>query len=217
MTGTIQGATPDKVHLAIQHSESLIRWLDGAIDGVELQANDRVRIAGACLDLAMEHHKAIVLLAAHQLFGSAFALLRLVFEAYVRGVWLHRCASSAEIRDFESGNIGHLRFDQLLSRVEAIDGFHDGILSAAKQKSWRAMNDFTHSGYIHATRRNQEATIEPNYSEDEIVKVIGFANAVGLLSSFEAARLAENHKLADDILAKATAFSAERHGIRIPE
>jgi hypothetical protein len=86
------------VHLTIQYSQSLIRWLDSAIDGVELQANDRVRIAGACLDLAMEHHKAIVVLAAHQLFGSAFALARPVFEAYVRGVWLHRCASRADKR-----------------------------------------------------------------------------------------------------------------------
>jgi hypothetical protein len=166
----LRGSTYDKVHLAIQRSECLIRWLDAAIGGIELQADDHVRIAGACLDLAMEHHKAIVLLAAHQLFGSAFALLRVALEAYVRGVWLHRCASPAEIRAFESGNAPP-PFHQLLSRVEAIDGFQDRILSAAKQKSWGAMNDFTHSGYIHATHRNREATIEPNYSEEEIVEL----------------------------------------------
>jgi hypothetical protein len=194
----------DSVYLAIQRSEALIQWLDIAIDRTELQANDRGRIAGACLDLAMEHQKAIVLLAAHQLFGSAFALVRSVFEAYVRGVWLHRCASPAEIRDFERGKVA--RFYELLSRVEAINGFQDGILSAAKQKSWRAMNDFTHSGHSHATRRNQEATIEPSYSEKEILEVIGFANAVGLLSFFEAACLTRNHKLAADILAKSREF-----------
>jgi hypothetical protein len=203
------------VHLTIRHFESLIQWLDSAVDGTELQANDRVRIAGACLDLAMEHHKAIILLAAHQLFGSAFALVRLTFEAYVRGVWLHRCASPAEISAFESGkNIGH--FHELLSRVEAINGCQDGILSDAKQKSWRAMNDFTHSGYIHAMHRNQEATIEPNYSEEEILEVMRFANAVGLLSSFEAACLAENNKLAANILAKSREFWGARPQESLP-
>jgi hypothetical protein len=34
------------------------------------------------------------------MYGSAFALIRIMFEAYVRGVWLHRCASYADIKSF---------------------------------------------------------------------------------------------------------------------
>lgn len=192
------------VHPAIQHSDSLIRWLDSTINGVEVQANDRVRIASACLDLAMEHHKAVVLLAGNQVFGSAFALIRVMFEAYVRGVWIHRCATDQEIVRFASGELPC--FAELLRGVEAIEGFEDRVLSAAKQKSWKKMNDFMHSGHNHAMRRNKDTTIESAYSKQEILEVLGFANAIGLLSAFEIARLAESEKLVEDILAKSMEF-----------
>ena len=56
------------------------------------------RLAEGCLDVALEHHRAIVLLISHALYGSAFALIRLLFEAYMmRGLWLHRCASEAAL------------------------------------------------------------------------------------------------------------------------
>ncbi|MFQ5799877.1 MAG: hypothetical protein ACE5H0_14460 [Bacteroidota bacterium] len=68
----------------IQQAEQLIQWLDRRIDGVEVKSVFRHRLAGGCLDVALEHHKAIVLLVAHSLYGSAFSLVRLMFEAYVR-------------------------------------------------------------------------------------------------------------------------------------
>jgi hypothetical protein len=182
----------------------LILWLDNTIDGIELQSSDRNRIAAACLDLAMEHQKAIVLLVTRGLFGSAFSLLRIAFEAYVRGVWLHRCATPAEISCFERGEVAC--FAQLLSRVEAMESFENGILSAAKQKSWRVMNDFTHSGYIHAVHRNRDETIEPDYSAEMVLEALGFVNAVGLLSVLEAGRLAQDETLVQDILAKSLEF-----------
>lgn len=194
-----------KIDQAIQCSESLIQWLDKAIDGTEVQTSHRVRLAAACLDLAMEHQKAIVLLVAHRLFGSAFSLVRLIFEAYVRGVWLHRCATEAELDRFKAGKLAHT-FAELLESVEKIDGFESGVLSAAKRKSWKAMNDFTHSGYIHATRRNTDTTIESNYSEEEILEVVGFVNAIGLLSLLQVALLAGKQDLANAVLEKAEEF-----------
>ena len=45
------------------------------------------------LSVAQDHHCAIVLLLQEGLCASAFALLRLEFEAYLRGAWLAHCAS----------------------------------------------------------------------------------------------------------------------------
>ena len=68
------------------------------------------------------------------------------------------------------------------------------------------MNDYTHSGHIHATRRNKETTVEPNYPDDEIFEVLAFVDAIGLLSSFEIARLAGNEDISKNILAKSMEF-----------
>ena len=190
------------IDLDIQRSESLICGLTKPL--TEWSSSSRARPAAACLDLAMEHQKAIVLLIARRLLGSAFSLLRMAFEAYVRGVWLHRCATPKEISCFERGKVAC--FAKLINRVEAIEGFDNGILSATKQMSWRAMNDFTHSGYIHAVHRNKDETIEPNYSAEMVLEALGFANAVGLLAAFEAACLAQDETLVQDILAKSLEF-----------
>ena len=54
----------------VGRSQSLIRWIERSIDGIDLPASDRVRMAATCFDLAMEHQQAIVLLIAQQLFGK---------------------------------------------------------------------------------------------------------------------------------------------------
>ena len=191
----------------IAESEALIQWLDEAIDGTEVKSTIRVRIATGCLDISLEHQKAIVLLAARQLYGSAFALVRLIFEAYARGVWLHRCATDVEIERFKTGRLDRT-FEALLQDVERIPGFEIGVLSTSKRKSWDAMNDFTHAGYVHVTRRNTDLSIEPNYAEDEIVEAIGFANAIALLASVEVALLAGDEKLAQSVLERSRDFGA---------
>jgi hypothetical protein len=200
----MQQLAPGRRVVELSRSSSLIQGLDSALNGVDLQANDRVRISVSCVDLAMEHQRAIVLLISNELFGSAFSILRLAFEAYVRGVWLHRCATLGEIRDFKGGRVPC--FASLLSRIETIEGFEDAILSRIKKKSWKAMNDYTHSGYNQAVRRNIDNTIEPNYDEEAILEVLEFANAIGLLSALEVARLANDDKLSEVILKRSMEF-----------
>jgi len=81
----------------IDQSEELICWLDRLIEVLSIPTNDRTVIVASCQDMALEHHKSIVLTTAAQFHGSAFALVRLQFEAYVRGQWLRYCASDDEV------------------------------------------------------------------------------------------------------------------------
>ena len=76
-----------KIYDKIRKSEALIQWMDQKIDGLEISSEDRTMISAACFDVALEHQKAIVLLIANKLVGSAF-LVRILFEAYIRGLWI---------------------------------------------------------------------------------------------------------------------------------
>lgn len=191
---------------SISNAEALIQWLDGRIDGTEIPSSLRSRASGGCLDVALEHQKAIVLLVAHGLYGSAFALVRLMFEAYIRGVWLHQCASDIEVKKFESDSLDRT-FASLLSDIEQLESFSSGILSALKSKSWSAMNSFTHTGFSQVVRRNKEGTIEPNYDEDELIEIVNFAGGFGIMAAVEIAHLANNDVLANALLAKAKEVS----------
>jgi hypothetical protein len=186
---------------SISNSEKLIQWADSKIDGLEVSSDDRPRIVASCLNIALEHQKAIILLIANKLYGSAFALIRLLFEAYVRGVWLNYCASDKEIDKFKKGKLDK-KFGELIKDIEKCDGYNGGTLSSAKKAGWEVMNSFTHSGFSQIIRRNTDSTIEPNYEIQEIEEAINFTNAIGLLSYLEISFLAKKAEFSIEILEK---------------
>ena len=180
-------------------SEALIQWMDQRIDGLEISSDERTRISAACFDIALEHQKAIVLLIANQLIGTAFSLERLLFEAYIRGLWLGKCASGQEIEKYKKDRLDKT-FATLIQEIEQIEGFQEGVLSKAKVAGWKAMNSYTHSGFFQSVRRNKDDTIEPNYDEDEILEVLGFANSIGMLAALQVALMAGDEEFAKDLL-----------------
>lgn len=186
----------------LTRSYTLSRWLDSKIDGVAIPSTVRARMAGGCLDQALEHQKAIVLLVRRRHFGSALALVRLAFESYVRGVWLHQCATDGEVTKYTKDKLKK-DFGPMLEDIEKTDAFKEGALSTIKKRSWRAMNSFTHSGYSQAVRRNTSDSMEPNYDEYEVLEALQFANEIALLASVQVASLADNVDLGYDFLKKA--------------
>jgi hypothetical protein len=186
----------------ISNAEDLIQWLDSQIDGVEIPSELRSRIAAGSLAVALEHQKAIVLLVSQRLYGSAFALARLTFEAYVRGVWLHQCATDIEMKKFEANTLDRT-FASFLGDIEKLDSFNSGILSSVKKKSWGAMNSFTHTGFSQVVRRFKGGAIEPNYDDDELLEIVNFAGGFGIMAAVGIAHIANNEVLANALLAKA--------------
>ena len=190
-----------KIDEKIKKSETLIQWMDQRIDGLEISSDDRTRISAGCLDISLEHQKAIVLLIANKLIGSAFSLARLLFEAYIRGLWLGRCATEQEIEKYQQDKL-RKTFETLVQEIEQLEGFNEGVLSKAKAANWNSLNSYTHSGYLQIVRRNKTDTIEPNYDDEEIIDMLGFANAIGMLSALQIALMAGKEKLAMELLEK---------------
>ena len=186
---------------AVNRSSKLLRWLDSKIDGTAIPSSKRARMSAGCLDQAMEHQKAVVLLVHRRHYGSALALIRLAFESYVRGVWLHHCATEAELTKYTKDKLKK-EFGALLGEIETVEAFTEGVLSAVKRRSWNAMNSFTHSGYSQAVRRNTTDSIEPNYEEHEILEALQFSNAIAMLAAIQIASMANNVELANDLLKK---------------
>lgn len=90
---------------ALVDAEQLIQWVDSRIDGVAIAPDERRQLAAACLDIVLEHQKALVLLLRHRIYGSAASLVCLVFESYVRGIWLHFSASEGELEEFKEDRV----------------------------------------------------------------------------------------------------------------
>ena len=193
---------------AIASAEARIEHLARKIEGLEIPASDQNRLSAACFHQALEHHEAIVHLIRRRLFGSAFALVRPLFESYVRAIWLGKCANDSDLVRFQKGTL-EKEFKDLVSDVEAHEGYNVGVISKVKNGSWRAMNDFTHGGPLQIIRRITADSIAANYADEEVAEAISFAGASGLLATSEIALLANRLDIATKLLEEMKAFAQE--------
>ena len=145
----------------IRRAGSYVEQLRLSVHDLDVPNNDRTRGAGSCFAIAQEHHHAIVRLVEWKLFAAAFALIRIEFEAYIRGEWLSQCASDAVIEAFLKGKEPP-KIDCLFAELEMLDSFKEKVLSQIKQKTWRSMCAYTHTGGLHVQRWNTQDGIEAN-------------------------------------------------------
>jgi hypothetical protein len=171
----------------------------------------RTRAAGGCFAIAQDHHHGINILLGAGRLASALALVRSIYEAYVRGAWLDACASEQHVEQFlAGGEPPALR--NMLSELEQTERFQGGVLSAFKSLYWDQLCDFTHAGGLHVQRWNSDAGIEPNYDPEDIRQAIVFAQYLSGLSAIATVRLAGREDLVDELSARLQALLAtSRH------
>ena len=175
-------------------------WLTVRLDDLLIPQDRRVLIAVSCYDLVYEHQLAVAYLVRSAIYGSAFALARPIFEAYVRGVWLKNCATEEQLQHFVDDK--QISFKKILAEIEFLDGFSNGALLTLKKNAWNAMNSYTHGGVQQAARRLNGNFIEPNYSQTEIVNVLRIADAFSLLAFQQVAAEAGRLDLAEEAISK---------------
>lgn len=191
---------------AFEYHKALGNWIVEHLTGKKLSISDRTALPAGCFDVAIEHQNGIVVLCASGHFGPAFALIRIIFEACVRGVWLHNCATEQEIAQYKNDTLDR-KFSSILKAVEQSEGFNEGILGNVKRKYWKAMNSFTHTGILQVSRRLSEDSLGPNYSDEDVLVVLGFSGAMCLFAAQQIALLADDLVLAETMLRKMAEFT----------
>ncbi|MDO8768443.1 MAG: hypothetical protein Q7K57_07045 [Burkholderiaceae bacterium] len=152
-----------------------------AVHEIEMPPNERVRAAAGCLAIGQDVHHAIVKLVESRLYAGAFALVRVAFEAYVRGEWLWLCAKNNQVRRFLKG-AEPPKLGLMLDELEKHAVFREQVLSQIKRHTWKAMCAYTHVGGLHVQRWVTADGIEPNYSAEEVREVLRFADIIVALS-----------------------------------
>ena len=102
----------------IQESRSFWDWVQGKLDGLNVGSDRRLHLALACFSTALEHHRAIVELVNLRLSGSAFALVRPMYESILRGNWIHHCATESELEGLITKDKFDLKLCDLRAAIE---------------------------------------------------------------------------------------------------
>jgi len=151
--------------------------------------------------LAQQHHESIVELSRLSLYGSAFSLVRVAFEAFVRGEWLFSGATDSEVDSFVDGK-DPPRIDTLIASIEHQPEFRVGAISNIKGRIWRALCSYTHSGGLHVQRWQTKTAVEPIYTPQEAIEVVQFAELLGTLAALGTVRRSTEPTLEQVIVEK---------------
>ncbi len=186
----------------------LVIWIERSLHDLSLPPSDRIKISAACFATALEHHHAVVILLRERLNGSAFALVRSEYEAFVRGVRLAKCATDEQLNSFLSGGEPP-RLGTILCAIEAIPRFDSKMLSAVKAENWKSMCAYTHTGALQVQRWIASDAIDSRHSPEEIEEVLEFTNAIALLAACGVATLEESESLEAQLWEKSREIARE--------
>jgi len=140
----------------------------------------KTTLLGAYVDIALEHHEAILLLIKAKLFGSAFALVRPLVETMLRALWINAVAKKSQIG---KASRDKLKFPCMSQMLTEIDQTYDtgSLFQTFKGSNWRAMCSYAHSGALQIGRRFTNGEVKPSYSDGEILEVLNVTNTAVIL------------------------------------
>ena len=98
----------------------------------EYPSDTKSRLLVAYVDIALEHHAAIWLLTEHKLKRSAFALVRTVFDAMLRALWINAVASTEQIEEARRDEFRFPPMSQMRAEIK------QSYLSAAPENADRS-------------------------------------------------------------------------------
>ncbi len=197
----------------IDSSKKLLTYCSELIDNVVEVNRDTLKksFPATLFQTALEHHSAIQLLVSHTipLNGSAAALLRPQFEAYIRGVWLHRCAKDSDIKKFcKEDKLP--KIDLLIEQIEKLPAFANGVLSKKKKELWNIMCSLIHGGMLQITNRISATEIADNYTDEQVSEILNFACSVTQMVLVGLAGLIENTIMANEIYSTCKRLFSEK-------
>ncbi len=164
---------------------------------IEMWQTDKNRAAAASFVIAQDHHVAIVFLMKNRFYSSSFALLRSLFEAYLRGLWLKHCASDEQVLAFFRGGEPP---KTMVADIESNEGFTSGVLSRIKKENWSVMCEFTHTGGLHLLRWQSRDGEEPTFGSTELEECLNCAELFGAMAGLELVQLSKSGANGFDVL-----------------
>lgn len=183
----------------IQQSVDLAHWSHLRLNEQPFNASTRNQISLALFQHALDLTDATIILIQHDLPGPALALSRPMFEAYVRGLWVSKCADDAQvehIRETEDFQPWRVR--------ELIEGLSK---TATEEYEWinrinieiSTLNDMTHGGWSHISRRQSDGSIEPSYTPKDMNWLLAILIEVQIRVTCELFTLSEDVRALEEL------------------
>lgn len=172
----------DTLDQAYHQGKETADWAMGHVQGLEISATTKNRLAGAAYGLALEHQRGMMVLIEAKAYGSTLALLRSAVEGFALGYWLLYQTDEAQLTAFVEGK-SKPSLDFLLRCIA--DEHSSGPRKGELQKLVKRLNALTHGGIEHLVMRQGAGVVGPQYSVEEIVHALGIGAWVAKMAAVD--------------------------------
>ncbi len=189
-------------------AKELSAWIHGHTNERNYPNNPGLALLQQSQDIC----DAIRILLEANLAGPAWALARSMLETYVRGLWLLNHASDEEIEMFLAGN-KLPGFNKLLDAIGNDEETGGAWIHKICELNREAFHDLTHGGIEHVLRRITDDSIEPNYPEEEKIRLIHTQIGIQFAIGCELLALANNQAGIEKLEEMAQQYGTTARGI----
>lgn len=165
----------------MENLRNLLGKIDRELDGLSYVSDDRNNLSAALFDVAIEHSKAIVVLIENSLNASSYALVRPLFESFIRAAWIQHCACDEQIARLKKKDKFPLSLGEMLESVEKVKKW-PGTLGNIKKAALKNMHSYTHGGTQLVSRRFKNDELVHTIDNEEIDEVKKFVALIAFLS-----------------------------------
>lgn len=143
--------------------------------------NEKEMLFSGIFRNSLSHYYSINILCENKLYNSSFSLIRVLFEGIIRAEYLYCGFIDGKIHNMYNGSNWDNAFPDVGCMCMKIDDkYGNNFYSDIKNNSYKAMNDYTHTGFNQISRNfNYESgLIETNFDENIIINSLVGANAL---------------------------------------
>jgi hypothetical protein len=171
----------EEIQQAIETANSLSKRLYG----IRLKTDRRSAVAAASFAIAQQHHQSILILISHPspCFATAFALLRPLIEATMRGLWISKCATDEKIEVLITGSQKMIDMANIFKDLDSEFKSKKSAYEKIYQNSWKTLSAYTHSYHLQLQRWMTTQHVEGVYTDEEVIDLIKHATNMGSLAA----------------------------------
>ncbi|MEZ9370446.1 DUF5677 domain-containing protein [Shewanella sp. 10N.286.51.B2] len=158
------------------------------IVGIKIETSKvSVKAAATLFAVTLDHSQGIKNCLIGEAYPPAFSLLRVLFETYIRAMWLEKCADEKQLEKFinedevVSKKNKKLYFKDMILEVESLHEFPAYFSEIAKY-TWNGLNSFTHSGSIQLHNNFNGSTIQSRYDDEHINEALEFSAMISCMA-----------------------------------
>lgn len=176
----------------------MLTFVEKELDEVIITTGEpKIKTAATLLTVTIDHAQGIRFLLDKGAYPSAASLMRVVFETYIRAMWVWKCANEKQVDKFINNDKvvstegKSIHFKELVKAVEASHCL-PAYLSEIQANVWSGLNSLTHGGNIQLARNFNGKTIRHCYDIELVNEVIEFSTMLTCLAFSGVLDLASN-------------------------